>query len=69
MTKAEALAKWRQAAGVDDSGIRCGNWEPIERALRHCSGNGNEVEETTPGIVRVTVNKEGARGPFSLVVA
>jgi hypothetical protein len=69
MTKAQALEKWSEAAAVDDSGVRVGNWEPIERAIRHCSGEGEEIEETTPGIVKVTVNKEGARGPFSLVVA
>lgn len=69
MTKAEALKKWKEAAAVDDSGVRVGNWEPIERAIRHCSGEGDEIKETTPGVIRVTVNKENARGPFSLVVA
>lgn len=68
MNKTEAIAKWKQAASVD-GGVRVGNWEPIERALRHCSGEGNEVVETSPGIIRVTVNKPNARAPFDLVVA
>lgn len=69
MTKAEALAKWTQAAQVDASGVRVGNWEPIERAIRHCSGEGDEIEETSPGVITVTVKKESARAPFTLVVA
>lgn len=69
MTKAEAIQKWSEAAAVTPEGVRVGNWEPIDRALRHCSGEGDEVKETTPGVVRVTVNKKGARPPFDLVVA
>lgn len=69
MTKAEALEKWEEAAAIDDSGVRVGNWEPLERALRHCSGDGDEITETTAGVITVTVNKKGARAPFSLVVA
>ena len=69
MTRDEAILKWTEAAAVDDSGVRIGNWEPIQRALRHCSGEGQEIEVTSPGIIRVTVNKEGGRVPFSLVVA
>lgn len=69
MTKEHALEKWSQAASVSDQGVRLDNWVPIAHALRHCSGEGDEIDETSPGIVKVTVNKEGARAPFSLVVA
>lgn len=79
MTKDQAIAKWKQAAGAELCGkqyIRAGNWEPTAFALRHCSGTGEEVETLADNVLRVTVAlppdaPEGKkpRAPFLLVVA
>ena len=82
MTVEEAIGKWSEGCTAEDANgqlIRNGNWQPIERALRHCKGgavaehkqklNGDTVIVVTPKESKPAEGKSPMTlPPFLLVV-
>lgn len=75
MTVEEAIGKWSEGCTAEDAKgqiIRNGNWQPLDRALRHCKEKTEitEADKKLNGDTVLLVKPDSPIGlpPFLLVV-